>query len=75
MHAKGYVARDDDQRSHVYRPVLTEEKLQVSLVSDMLRSFFGGSPMLLVMKALHGRKLSREELASLRRIVEEQSDR
>jgi len=71
MHDKGLVTRDESQRSHVYRPRQKEQVTQRQLVSDLLSRAFGGSTEKLVMQALSTKKASREELAEIRRMLDE----
>jgi BlaI family transcriptional regulator, penicillinase repressor len=71
MHEKGSVVRDESQRTHVYRARLSEDRTQRHLVRDLLERAFGGSAQKLVMHALAARKTSPEELAELRRLLDE----
>jgi len=71
MMDKGLVIRDDSKFKHVYRPVLTEEKAQKQLVSDLLERVFSGSAEKLVMRALSAREVSTKELASIRKMLDE----
>lgn len=71
MTDKGHVQRDDRDRSHVYRALASEEQTQRLLLQDLLDRAFGGSSTKLVMQALSNRKASREELAEIRRLLDE----
>src|SRR5262245_26736044 len=71
MTEKGLVARDESDRSHVYRARLSEGETQRQLVDDLLGRAFGGSATKLVMQALSGSKATREELAEIRRLIDE----
>lgn len=71
MTEKGLVHRDDSQFKHVYRPALKEEKAQKQLVGDLLDRAFSGSAEKLVMRALSARKVSAQELASIRKMLDE----
>jgi hypothetical protein len=44
MTEKGLVERDESRKAHVYRPTISEERTQKSLVTDLLDKAFGGSP-------------------------------
>lgn len=72
MHDKGLVQRDTSERSHVYRPSLSEEQVQRSLVTDLLDRAFGGSVARLAMRALSLERASPAELAELRAMLDEQ---
>ena len=71
MFDKGLVTRDDSQRSHVYRARQKEQTTQRMLVTDLLARAFGGSTEKLVMQALAARKASKDELAEIRRLLDE----
>jgi predicted transcriptional regulator len=71
MTEKGLVARDESERSHVYRARWTQQETQRQLVDDLLERAFGGSAMSLVMQALAGGRATPEELAEIRRLLED----
>jgi BlaI family transcriptional regulator, penicillinase repressor len=70
MTEKGLVARDESQRTHVYRASRSEIQTQRQLVGDLVHRAFGGSALHLVMQALATRKASTEELAEIRKLIE-----
>lgn len=71
MAEKGLVERDEQNRAHVYRATLTEDATQQSLVDDLLDKAFGGSAQKLVLHALQGKTASADELAAIRRYLDE----
>lgn len=71
MFDKSLVTRDDSQRSHVYKARQKEQTTQRMLVTDLLTRAFGGSTEKLVMQALSAKKASKEELAEIRRLLNE----
>jgi BlaI family transcriptional regulator, penicillinase repressor len=71
MTEKGLVARETSGRAHVYQAVPSEEQTQKSLVGDLLDRAFGGSAQKLVMHALTTRRASPEELAEIRKLLED----
>jgi len=71
MHEKGLLVRDESQRSHVYQPRVPAEKTQRQLVSDLLEQAFEGSVRNLVMQALSAKKVSPQELAQIRALLDE----
>jgi len=68
---KALVRRDASQRSHVYEAALQAEQTQRQLVRDLLHHAFGGSPGKLVVQALSEENASAEELAEIRRMLDE----
>lgn len=71
MMNKGLVSRDESTRSHVYSPVLKAEQTQRQLASDLVQKGFGGSAARLVAAALSSKRASAEELAEIRRLLDE----
>ncbi len=66
---KGLVRRDDEGRSHVYRAAVREQDTQNLLLDKFVAATFGGSALKLVMQALGNRQTSADELAQLRRLL------
>lgn len=71
MTEKGLVRRDESQRSHIYHAAVAAEQTQRQLVRDLLRRAFGGSPANLVVQALASEKASAQELAEIRKLLDE----
>jgi predicted transcriptional regulator len=71
MTDKGMVRRNESQRAHVYEVCQPEEKTKRKLAADVLERVFEGSASELLMHALAGRRASKEEIAELRRLINE----
>ena len=71
MTEKGLVRRDESERSHVYRARFSEDQTQRQLLGDLLDRAFAGSTSRLVVQALSSRKASAEELAAIRKLLDE----
>jgi predicted transcriptional regulator len=71
MTEKQLVSRDERARAHVYVARLPEAHTQRQLVSDLLDRAFGGSAMKLVMHALSAKKTSPDEIARIRRMLDD----
>jgi predicted transcriptional regulator len=71
MTEKGSVRRNEDRRAHVYQANQAAEKTKRQLAGDVLQRVFDGSASQLMMHALAGRKVSREEADELRRLLDE----
>jgi predicted transcriptional regulator len=71
MAEKGLVRRDEKERAHVYEASRPREWTQRQLAGDLLQRAFAGSAKSLLMGALSARKASKEELAELRKMLEE----
>ncbi|HTV54689.1 MAG TPA: BlaI/MecI/CopY family transcriptional regulator [Terriglobia bacterium] len=75
MAAKGLVRRNEKQRAHVYEPAKPREWTQRQLAGDLLDRAFSGSAKALLVGALSARKASVEELAEMRRLLDEYGKR
>jgi BlaI family transcriptional regulator, penicillinase repressor len=71
MTEKGLVRRNDSAKSHVYKAAAPAKATQRQLVGDLLEKAFGGSAQQLVMQALAAKRASREELAEIRRLLDQ----
>ena len=71
MADKGLVRRDERTRAHVYAARAAEAQTQRQLVRDLLDRAFDGSATKLVMQALADKKASPEEIARIRRLLDE----
>ena len=71
MTEKGLLSRDESQRTHVYVAARPEETTQRQLIGDLLERAFQGSAAKLVMQALSSKRASRQELAEIRRLLDE----
>lgn len=71
MAEKGLVGRDESQRSHIYTAAVSEQAAERQIVGDVLERVFGGSPGRLVLQALATKPASPEELAEIRRLLDD----
>jgi predicted transcriptional regulator len=71
MAEKGLLCRNEKQRAHVYEPAKPREWTQRQLAGDLLQRGFEGSARTLMMGALSAHKASKEELAELRKLLDE----
>ena len=75
MAQKGLVRRDDSERAHVYEAAQSREWTQQQLAGDLLQRGFDWSMKNLMIGALSARKASKEELAELRKLLDEYEKR
>jgi predicted transcriptional regulator len=71
MHAKGMVTRDEQNRSHIYRPSTNQKDTQNSLLKNLVKTAFGGSAQNLVMQALGQENPSKEDLDEIRAFLDQ----
>ena len=70
MAEKGLLGRSEEFRSHVYEPRIAREKTQQRLARNLLQRAFSGSAAGLVLGALSAQKVSADELAEIRRMLD-----
>jgi predicted transcriptional regulator len=68
MHAKGLLARDESERSHVYSPLHARDALQGNLLNDLMQRAFAGSAKALVLAALKS-GISKKERAEIEQLL------
>ena len=71
MTEKGLVERDESAMAHVYHPKVPRETTQKQLLTDLMERAFGGSAAELVTRALDTQKASAEDLAEIRKLLDE----
>ena len=71
MHEKGLVTRDDSNKTHIYKAVVTKESTQKQFVNKMINNLFAGSSADLVMQALGGHKATNAELEKIQILIDE----
>jgi BlaI family penicillinase repressor len=71
MAEKGLVRRNEKQRAHIYEAARPREWTQQQLAGDLLQRAFSGSAARLMMGALSARKASKEELAEMRKLLDD----
>ena len=71
MAEKGLVRRDEKERAHIYKPTRPREWTQRQLAGDLLERAFSGSAKALLVGALSARKATKEELAQMRKLLNE----
>ena len=71
MAGKGLVVCDRSQRAHIYGPRESRARVVGRLAGDLLDRVFDGSTSQLVLHALEHKKAKPEELAEIRRLLDE----
>jgi BlaI family penicillinase repressor len=70
MADKGILKRDESQMKHIYHVVEAEEKTKDQLLDRFVDAVYQGSASKLVMQLLGNKKASKEELASIRKMLD-----
>jgi predicted transcriptional regulator len=71
MAEKGLLLRNESERTHVYSAAVPESATQRQLVRHLLERAFEGSASKLVMQALAAKRASPDELAEIRRLLDD----
>lgn len=71
MTGKGLLVRTERFGSHVYEPAVPRAQLQKRIAGDLLKRVFGGSARQLIQGALGAQPASAEELADIRKMLDE----
>lgn len=71
MAVKNLVCRNEEQRAHVYSATKPREWTQRQIAGDLLQRAFGGSAHSLLLGALSARKTSPQELAEIRKVIDQ----
>lgn len=71
MHAKGMVVRDEESRSHIYRPIANQKETQTSLLKNLVSTAFGGSSKSLVMQVLGQENPSKDDIDDIRAFLDQ----
>ncbi len=70
LEGKGFVAHSKTGRAFVYHPLVERSDAANSLLDTLLERFFGSSPGVLALTLLEDERLSNEDIASLKRVIE-----
>ena len=66
MLEKGLLTREKEGKAHWYKPTVTRQSAQQTMLNKMLQTVFQGSASALVMQALGSSKTSKKELDEIR---------
>ena len=75
MHEKGLVSRDTSSKTHIYKPLVNQQKTQQHLVNKMIDNVFNGSAARLVMQALGNHSASKDEIDSIKKYLDQLSNK
>ena len=75
MLEKGLLKRDNDARPQVYRAASPRQRTQKRMLGNLIDSVYDGSATALMLHALSSKKASAEEIAEIRRLLDELEDK
>lgn len=71
LEEKGYVGHEEAGKAYRYHPLVERSAARTSALGRLTRKLFAGSPELLLTQLVSDRRLSREELERMRRLLDE----
>ena len=71
MLEKGLVRRDDNARPQLYAAAKSQRRTQKQLLDNLAQKAFGGSAKRLIVHVLSNTRISKEDLAEIRRLIKE----
>ncbi|HUS48019.1 MAG TPA: BlaI/MecI/CopY family transcriptional regulator [Phycisphaerae bacterium] len=70
MTEKGLVRKDESVRPQLYRPARPREQTQLQLVDHLIQKGFGGSAVDLVLRAAAANRITTDDLAQIKRMID-----
>ncbi len=74
LEKKGFARHFEDGRAYVYEPVVDREQAAESAVGHVVKNFFRNSPGSLALKLVEKQKLSGDEIARLRALIDQHEE-
>jgi len=71
MAEKGLLLRDEQAKSHVYRPAEAAQDTRRGMVRDLVDKAFEGSALQLLAHALHAKRPSAKELDDIQALIDQ----
>jgi BlaI family penicillinase repressor len=75
MAEKGLLLKDEGVRPQVFKPALPEARTQLQLIDDLIQRAFGGSASKLVLRAAAAKRNTPDELAEIKKLIEQERKR
>lgn len=69
LEAKGYLKHDVDDRTYVYRAIISRQTVRHGVLGDLLDRLFEGSPLLLLNSLVEQNRISEEEVREIRKLI------
>ena len=71
---KGYLKYRKDGVTYVYSPAREPESVRSSLISDLMKKVFKGSPRELVQALVNSKDLSQKDLSEIKQMIDKMED-
>ena len=69
LEAKGYLEHEVDDRTYVYRAMVSREAVRHSLLGDLVERLFEGSPSMLVSSLVEQNRITEAELREIQKLI------
>ena len=69
LETKGYLEHVKEGRAFIYKPLVDKSEARDNAVTHLLRRFFEGSPELLVLNLVQGKKIDAEEFVRIQKSI------
>ena len=74
MLEKGLLLRNDDVRPQIYQAAAPQQRTQKKMLGELIDKVYDGSAAALMVHAISSKKATAEELAEIRRMLQEMED-
>ncbi len=71
LEAKGYLEHDVDDRTYIYRPVVSQKVVRHGILGDILERLFEGSPSLLLNSLVEQKHINEKEFRKIQKLIKE----
>jgi predicted transcriptional regulator len=75
LEAKGYLKHDVDDRTYVYRPVISQQAVRQGLLGDIIDRLFEGSASLLLNSLVEQKRINKKELSEIQKLIKKKVKR
>lgn len=75
LYKRDIVTYSKKGRQYIYRPLISEQETQTSMTKSLINQLFGGKSSVLVNHLLEASDFEADELAQLKKIIEEAQQR
>lgn len=70
LERKGYVSSRKEGKAHIYAPKMVKDEYESRTLGHVMGKLFDKSPAALVSRLIHDEKLSEEEIAEIRKLLD-----
>jgi predicted transcriptional regulator len=71
LEAKGYLAHEVQDRTYIYHPTISRERVRHGVLGDLLDRLFEGSASLLLTSLVEQNRISEKELLEVQKLIKQ----